>query len=413
MPYINSYLRSYSDFPTTILNSGTSVTYLGDYFGLRKFYAELAFIFDRYLGNKKSIFIAVSACAGGLALCALWPDPYYVVVCYGIILGFGCGLLALVALWPMWSYFGATNGKATGVVLMGYSLGPGLIGLAFTHIANPENYAPSSDGGSDNLIYPEEVNQRVPLAIYIISAAIFLIGMFALCIISENTKSLETTEGGQTVVMKELPYKAIFKTVKFWRLAIIMYFQYFIYGFFLSNYKIILLNHIHDDHLVAYAGSACFISSILGRVVFSALLDYTSFKVSSSIINMTSLIFLVTLPMIWEIESLAIFWTSIIFFVTSGLYPSYLIEIGRNFNPETTRKLFPIFMLFITMSTFSASSLTEVGDIIGLENVLYVLGTTSLIDQIILTLWNIKEKPEDQDLLLDMEEEAQEGQKIN
>ena len=142
-------------------------------------------------------------------------------------------------------------------------------------------------------------------------------------------------------------------------------------------------------------------------------MDYTSFKVSSSIINITSLIFLVTLPMIWKIESLAIFWTSIIFFVTSGLYPSYIIEIGRNFNPETTRKLFPVFMLFITMSTFSASSLTEVGDIIGLENVIYLLGTTSLIDQIILIVWNSKEEPESQYLLLDMEEEAQEGQKIN
>lgn len=413
MPYINSYLRSYSDFPTTILNNGTSVTYLGDYFGLRTIYIELAYILCRLIGNKKSIFVAVLACAGGLALCALWPNPYYIVACYGIILGFGCGLLALVSLWPVWSYFGLTNGKVTGIVLIGYSLGPGLIGLAFTHIVNPENHAPQSDGESDNLIYPEQVNQRVPYAILVVAGAILFIGMFALFIVSENKTTTEDLENSQVYNRIELPYRIIFKTQKFWRLAIILYFQYFILAFFLCNYKIILLNHIHNDHLVAYAGSACFVSSIIGRVFFSGVLDYISFKTCSSIINSISILVLVSMPAIWNIGVLAIIWTSIIFFVTAGLYPSYLMEVGRNFNPETSRKIFPIFMLSITSSTFTASILTELGNLIRLENILYLLACTALIDQLIVMFWNIKTTVENQVSLLDIEDDPLDQLKIN
>lgn len=403
MPYINSFCRLHGDFPTTVLNLGTSITYLGDNLGLRNFYLESTYILNRTLGPKKASLFGLAMCSCGLAISAAWANPYYIVFCYGLMQGMGCGILALISLWPCWSYFGSSNAKVNGLVLVGYSLGPGLLGLAFTHLANPNNRTPISYNGNDeDLRYPDEVSERVQSSLLIIGASVMIIGSLSLMIISEK-KIKESSLLSLDKSPFEWGYKQIFTSQIFWRIIVILYFQYFIMGFFVNNYKVILLNRIPDDDLVAYAGTLCFVANVVGRIVWSAILDFCSFKVTSTMINITGIFLTITLPFIWDVDVLLISWTCMIFFVCSGLYPAFLIEVARSFNMETTRKVLPLTTIPITASVFTCAFIQEFISTIGLQAVLNIVAGLVVIDQIIVFFWNISKETKDKEDRLDIE----------
>ncbi len=333
------------------------------------------------------------------------------------MLGTSCGILALISLWPCWSYFGSSNAKVNGVVLVGYSLGPGLIGLAFTHLANPNNRTPEAHGGdASDLRYPDEVSERVPLALLVLGASLMITGSLSLLIISEK----KIKESSLLSIYKspfEWTYKQIFSSQIFWRIVAILYFQYFIMGYFVNNYKTILLNRIHNDDLVAYAGSLCFVSNVVGRIVWSAILDFCSFKVTSSMINITGILLTVSLPFIWHIDVLLISWTCMIFFVCAGLYPAFLIEVARSFNLATTPKVLSLTTIPITASVFTCAAIQEFTDDLGYDGVLYLVAALVLVDQIILFTWNItpevKEKENQIEIEIDIEHSVEISHSIN
>ena len=122
-------------------------------------------------------------CGIGYALSALWYNPYYVLFCIGIILGFGCGVLNVCSMWPSWAHFDNTNATIAGIVLMGYTISPGLFGFIFTQIVNPHNLSPEKSDKSTDLIFPDSVSERVPFALLVFAGLIVVSAFIAVLMI--------------------------------------------------------------------------------------------------------------------------------------------------------------------------------------------------------------------------------------
>lgn len=48
-----------------------------------------------------------------------------------------------------WPHFGNTNAMITGIIIVGYSISPGLLGIMFTNIVNPNNLTPEGSKSID------------------------------------------------------------------------------------------------------------------------------------------------------------------------------------------------------------------------------------------------------------------------
>lgn len=310
-------------------------------------------------------------------------------MCYGLILGLGSGLLSISSLWPCWGYFGNTNAKMTGFILIGYSLGPAVLGLAFTHLVNPHNYTPEArDGQADDIIYPDSVSQRVPAALLSLSISCLIIGLLSIIFISEKQLSKNSILKYES--REEMSYSEIFHCSRFWRMLVITYFQYFMIVIFKCYYKILLLKHVHNDQLVAYSGSIGFISNAFGRFVWTTVLDMISYNQYMGIMNCLGFLICVTMPMVWEIDALAIVWVCGAFFAGAGLYPASIIECGRSFGEDNCKKVFPIVMLGSVMNTITASMFTPLGNELGYDVVMYLVGCLCLVTQFVIVFWKVK-----------------------
>jgi hypothetical protein len=373
-----------------IINLGASLLYVGDYIGARKGYLESAFFIYKKIGIKKEILLALIICALGFSVGAISQDPYFIVFSFGLLVGIGCGILTVCSLWPSWPHFGNTNAMITGIIIVGYSISPGLLGIMFTHIVNPHNLTPEGSKSID-IKYPDSVSSRVPYSLTVFSIITLILGISAIFMIYDkpHTKSDESIHD---VVQTEMSYKQILTCSKFWRLFCIAYFEYFALNFLVCDYKIILLKYIQDDHLVTYSYIFATVSVIVGRIMWMIILEKSSFNTIITVINIITIVLSITMPMIWTNSLLLICWLCMFYFTSGAIYPSLLIETFTMFPGEDGKKVFPIITISWTLCTFSITFITEIGDDWGYELACYIIALATAVGQLIISFWPREEK---------------------
>jgi fucose permease len=363
---------------------------VGDYIGARKGYLECAFFIYKKIGIKKEILLALIICAIGFSIGTISHDPYFIVFSFGLLVGIGCGILTVCSLWPSWPHFGNTNAMITGIIIVGYSISPGLLGMVFTYIVNPNNLTPDGSKSID-IKYPEIVSSRVPYSLIVFSVLTLILGIFAILMIYDkpHTKSSESIHDE---VQTEMSYKEILTCSKFWRLFCIAYFEYFALNFLVCDYKIILLEYIKDDHLATYSYIFATVSIIVGRIMWMIILEKSSFNSMFTLINIITIVLSITMPMIWNNSLLLICWICMFYFTSGGIYPSLLIETFTMFPGEDGKKVFPIITISWTLCTFSIALITEIGDNWGYELACYIIALATFVGQLIISFWPREEK---------------------
>jgi hypothetical protein len=386
MPYVNSYLRLNHDFEPSLINLGSSALYLGDYLGCRKVYIELCYLIYKKIGLNKELAFAILVTCLGYGIVALNSNPYMVIIVDNLIVGFGCGLLTISSLWPLWSHFGNTNATLTGVVVMAYSLGATIYANIFTQVVNPDNLTPKGDKSTDQ-IYPQSVADRVPMGFLVFAIVTSVIGFGAMIMIKSKPKTDSETEHDTG---HNKSYKEILLSYNFWRLFVLFYLDYYAVAFLISDYRVFMLKHISDDHLISYASSIITIANNIGRVMWMIFLDYTNFKTLVVVINLAVATLLFTIPMIWSNTTLLITWMSGIWLFGSGLYPSFIVETYRIFPGDSGKKAYPILTLPWTLAIFSMNGVTAIGDWYGYTYVMYILILCSLGSIILVLIFPAK-----------------------
>lgn len=370
----------------SIINLGAPMLYFGDYVGTCNMYVVVTYSIDKKIGTKYTILLSMILCTTGFSLGGLWANTYFVVVVFGLFVGFGCGILSISSLWPCWNHFGSTNSKITGIIVIGYSIGSGICGAIFTYIVNPQNDPPSGDQSSD-MIYPDSVSSQVPKGFFLLSVITLALGILSWLIISYKPA---ITSEEEKILNPPRSYKEIIRSNNFLRLFIILYFTSFVVNFWVCDYKIITLAHLDNDHLVAYAyilSSAC---GNLGQILWMFVLDYTSFKFLFVLGNTLNCIFTVTLSLVWNEPIVFITWICITNFICGGFYPAMIVEVFKEFPGEEGKKTLPLMTFPWVICTFTMTGITEIGDALGYDVALYILSIMPLIAIFIILLWKQK-----------------------
>jgi hypothetical protein len=398
MPYVNSYLRLHHDFEPSLINLGTSALYLGDYLGSRKVYTELCYLIYKKIGlNKELIFAILVACLG-YGLVAIISNPYMVIILDNLIVGFGCGVLNISSLWPLWSHFGNTNATITGIVIVGYSMGDTIYANIFTQIINPDNLTPTGDKSTDQ-IYPESVSERVPTGFLVFTVITFVIGLGSMIMIKSKPKTDSETEYDTS---HDKSYKEIVLSYNFWRLFVLFYLDYFTICFLVCYYRVFMLKHISDDHLISYSSSIAAVANNVGRLIWMVFLDYTSFKTLLVVINLSAAFLLFTISLVWSNPTLLIIWIFGIWFFTAGIYPSFIVETYRVFPGDSGKKAYPLLTIPWTLCTFTMIGIAVIGDSFGYIYVMYILMVSSLSSIALILIFPAKiQKPAKEIYLID------------
>jgi len=83
------------------------------------------------------------------------------LILYGVITGFGAGLLIIISVAPAWSYFEHIRGRVTGLVFLGYNAGTAILGLVFYYLVNPNGRKAEWDGKAGQLYFGDEVTDNI------------------------------------------------------------------------------------------------------------------------------------------------------------------------------------------------------------------------------------------------------------
>lgn len=121
------------------------------------------------------------------------------------------------------------------------------------------------------------------------------------------------------------------------------------FGIFVAfNYKEYGMISIGDDQFLTIVGSCGAVFNGLGRLIFGMLLDKFSYRVLSSIINLTLLIFAVILPYIVEVKPLFLIAVACIYFNYGGNYSIYPTHTFRVLGNQVGAKIY--YLVFIGFS---------------------------------------------------------------
>ncbi len=182
----------------------------------------------------------------------------------------------------------------------------------------------------------------------------------------------------------------------------IFYLDYFTICFLVCDYRVLMLKHMSDDHLISYASSIATVANNVGRLIWMVFLDYTSFKTLLVVLNLSVAVLLFTISLVWSSPTLLITWICGIWFFSSGIYPSFIVETYRVFPGDSGKKAYPILTLPWTLVNFTMVGITAIGDWYGYIYVIYILMVSCLGSTVLIIILPAKiQKPVKEVYLID------------
>jgi len=342
--YIASY---YHHFDSSVTLSTMFDVYIVavvfEAFGLGAVYAVLGVACYHRFGPRPTGAFAGVLIAGGFLGCAYLGQAEAFVWVYGVTIGLGAGYASFTPIWRAWEFFPQRQGLITGLIVLGYGVGPGALGLLFTFLVNPDNEKPTltiTRGITEEKLFTYDVARKVPFALKTMAFGFAVLFVFSTALIFKAKSKREISESLASLISSkkdthECPdFRTVLKSSAFW-IMLISLFAGTSFGIYMTNaYKNYGLLHIRNDQLLSTIGFVAAGFNAVGRVALPVILDYTSFKLSYSVnsvlqIGVAATLFLTVDSPVWYCV-----WVSLTFLLFAGNFTGFAIESARIFGPK-------------------------------------------------------------------------------
>ena len=390
VPYMVSYARNQSA-PAGLRNADTVYVYALQVAGVGSS-MTLGGILEQRLGPR-----IVSLCGGwtmslGVALTyfTIQYSFWLTLVTYGFMFGFGTGLGYMAPLACAIKWLPKHKGVANGIVLSGIGCSALLFNFVQTAYINPSNYSPTCNSAScsdGNYFTQQDLINRVPF-VFPILGLIYSVLQFIACIFLVNpsptegyhpvpdnenetsakdkcqstaicdSESKENTLSDSDAV--NLSPREMLTKLNFYLLFIILLSGSLPIAFVVTLYKAFGQSLIDGDYLLTTAGSVSAMFNLLGRILWGALADKTSYKLAL-LLQSTTMCFLLYTFYGVSILSPALYfiWLCGIFFCVGGLYSLLPTAVAKAFGPDYMGVNYGIMYVAVVLASVMASFIAE------------------------------------------------------
>eukprot|EP00357_Protocruzia_adherens_P017596 CAMPEP_0115012832 /NCGR_PEP_ID=MMETSP0216-20121206/24995_1 /TAXON_ID=223996 /ORGANISM="Protocruzia adherens, Strain Boccale" /LENGTH=430 /DNA_ID=CAMNT_0002382011 /DNA_START=173 /DNA_END=1465 /DNA_ORIENTATION=+ len=154
------------------------------------------------LGVKTSIIIGWVCITSSAFISSFVTNFYVFVFTYTATFNLGQGLVFLTALLSAWEYYPHQKSTSTGIMTMGYGIGPFAYNFVCLALVNPENHAPSVQSEGGEKYFSADVADRVPAMLRYLGLMWLVTGIIGISIL-KVPKSLQ--KGGRHEHIQDLP----------------------------------------------------------------------------------------------------------------------------------------------------------------------------------------------------------------
>lgn len=92
---------------------------------------------QKAIGMKPALVLSIASFIAGLLLSASTLNIYISCIGFATLVGFGSGLVLILTIWPVWSYYPNHKDIVTGALTGSYALGNAGFSILVTVLANP------------------------------------------------------------------------------------------------------------------------------------------------------------------------------------------------------------------------------------------------------------------------------------
>jgi len=321
----------------------------------KRFSARLACVLGCLLHSTAVMCTSISINYGQLA----------VLVTYGLLPGFGCGLAYMTPMTNGFGWFPHRKGLVAGTILAGFGIGTFVFNMAQTAYVNPDNLSPPPDSGG--YFTQESILDNVP-HLFVFLGTIYASMQFIGCCLLfkppspsmidtinksevQDEKPLLSSNPEDTTndaaipgynYISQLPFKKAIRTREFIVLFIV---------FGTTNQGVLFVNSmlkeyaqmfIDDDMYLAWTGSMASIANSLGRLSWGLAVDRYSFTQCFTAITTLfgTLMFMMPFEFILSNKLLYLLCTLGIFGSFSGWMSTYPVHLSRVFGVKNSGMIY-------------------------------------------------------------------------
>lgn len=367
---INSYLTSY------MRKHGSPTATYGGSMWISSSYAVgqgFSMVLGGYIEKR---FSARVSCFLGCALHSIsimatsWSvdhGPMAVLLTYGFIPGFGCGLAYMTPMSNGFGWFPQRKGLVAGTILAGFGIGTFIFNMAQTAFVNPNNLSPLE--GADGYFTQKAILDRVPHLFTFIGSIYAVMQFVGCCLLFKPPPVYYGTSNGKSspcssalleqdeepLVLEsqaetEMSMKAAVRTREF---AVL----FLVYG--ITTQGVLFVNsmikeygqiYIGNDMYLAWTGSMASIANSAGRLVWGLAIDRFTFSqcFTSITIIFGSLLFIMPFEFILSSKLFYLLCTLGIFGSFSGWMSTYPVHLSRVFGRTNSGMIYGL--IFISQS---------------------------------------------------------------
>lgn len=347
---INSYMTSY------MRKHGSPHATYGGAMWISSSYAVgqgLSMVLGGYIEKR---FSARLSCFIGCALHSLSTiatsksmdhGPLAVLLTYGFIPGFGCGLAYMTPMSNGFGWFPNRKGLVAGVILAGFGIGTFVFNMAQTAYVNPNNLSPPDD--ASGYFTQETILNKVPHLFVFIGCIYAAMQFLGCCLLFKPPNPY--LSGADTVrpilVETEMPLKQSIRRREF-------YVLFLVYG--ITTPGILFVNSmlkeygqifIGDDMYLAWTGSMGSIANAAGRLGWGLAIDKFSFTqcFTSITVIFGTLMLLMPFEFILSSKLFYLLCTLGIFGSFSGWMSTYPVHLSRVFGRTNSGMIYGLIFM--------------------------------------------------------------------
>lgn len=354
---INSYLTSY------MRKHGSPDATYGGSMWISSSYAVgqgFSMVLGGYIEKR---FSAQLSCIIGCALHSIaimstsWSvnhGPLAVLVTYGFMPGFGCGLAYMTPMSNGFGWFPNRKGLVAGVILAGFGIGTFIFNVAQTAFVNPDNLSPPSD--ASGYFTQQSILEKVP-QLFIFIGSIYAAMQFVGCCllfkppdVNYRLVSNEKSDERPILVDNEMTMKRAIHTREF----IVLF---LVYG--ITTQGVLFVNSmikeygqlfIGNDMYLAWVGSMASIANSMGRLLWGLAIDRFSFTQCFTLITIifASIMFVMPFEFVLSSKVLYLVGTLGIFGSFSGWMSTYPVHLSRVFGRTNSGMIYGL--IFVSQS---------------------------------------------------------------
>lgn len=312
------------------------------------------------------------------------------VVFFSFMFGLGCGFFYVLLMINAFEYFPEKKGVISGILMSIYGLGGFLFTLLMTWIINPENKLPTQGPDGSNYFYDEEIYNKLPNALRILSycyAGLFFTGY--LCIFpykSESKNEVESLLEQQTEANAQdlnvirgnenyqcRSYTDLFKSKKLYFLIGMLYFSSQNGYFIASNYKNYGITKIPDDTFLSLVGSMSSLTNGGGRFIWGLILNKLNFAEAYVFLLILQTMLLIIVTFVVSIRGLYFTVVCLMLFCEGGHFVLFPTECVKRFGNDFGGKAYNFCMIMFFFSNITQYGLTVgVKEKLGYENEFWI-----------------------------------------